>query len=141
MVQGYFWNFILKGYNNTIVTSAPYGEHWRNLRRLSALEIFSPNRLNMFIGTRRDEIKILLHRLSQNSRDNFARVELRLMFTELTCNIIMRMVAGKRYYGEDVDFEEAKHFHEEKKLVKIKTKKELISEVLLKSIEVLTVAL
>ena len=100
------------GYSNTIVTSAPYGEHWRNLRRLSALEIFSPNRLNMFIGTRRDEIKILLHRLSQNSRDNFARVELRLMFTELTCNIIMKMVAGKRYYGEDVDFEEAKHFHE-----------------------------
>ena len=34
------------------------------------------------------------------------------MFTELTCNIIMRMVARKRYYGEDVDFEEAKHFHE-----------------------------
>ncbi|KAJ9670588.1 hypothetical protein PVL29_026871 [Vitis rotundifolia] len=66
----------------------------------------------MFIGTRRDEIKILLHRLSQNSRDNFARVELRLMFTEPTCNIVMRMVAGKRYYGEDVDFEEAKHFHE-----------------------------
>ncbi|KAJ9670582.1 hypothetical protein PVL29_026865 [Vitis rotundifolia] len=66
----------------------------------------------MFIGTRRDEIKILLKRLSQNSRDNFVRVELRLMFTELTCNIIMRMVAGKRFYGEDVDFEEAKHFHE-----------------------------
>ena len=64
----------------------------------------------MFLGIRRDEIKILLHRLSQNSRDNFARVELRPMFTELTCNILMRMVTGKRYYGEDVDSEEAKHF-------------------------------
>ena len=32
------------------------------------------------------------------------------MFTELTCNILMRMVTGKRYYGEDVDSEEAKHF-------------------------------
>ncbi|RVX23852.1 Cytochrome P450 81E8 [Vitis vinifera] len=98
------------GYNYTTIASASYGEHWRNLRRLSALEIFSSNRLNMFLGTRRDEIKILLHRLSQNSRDNFARVELRPMFTELTCNIIMRMVTGKRYYGEDVDSEEAKRF-------------------------------
>ncbi|XP_034690042.1 cytochrome P450 81Q32-like [Vitis riparia] len=98
------------GYNYTTIASASYGEHWRNLRRLSALEIFSSNRLNMFLGTRRDEIKILLHRLSQNSRDNFARVELRPMFTELTCNIIMRMVTGKRYYGEYVDSEEAKHF-------------------------------
>ncbi|KAJ9670576.1 hypothetical protein PVL29_026859 [Vitis rotundifolia] len=112
------------GYNNTTVTSAPYGEHWRNLRRLSALEIFSPNWFNMFIGTRRNEIKILLKRLSQNSRDNFARVELRLMFTELTCDIIMRMAAGKRFYGEDVDFEEAKHFHEE--LVKINRMKDVI---------------
>ncbi|KAJ9670574.1 hypothetical protein PVL29_026857 [Vitis rotundifolia] len=98
------------GYNYTTIASASYGEHWRNLRRLSALEIFSSNRLNMFLGIRRNEINILLHRLSPNSRDNFARVELRPMFTELTCNIIMRMVAGKRYYGEDVDSEEAKHF-------------------------------
>ncbi|KAJ9670577.1 hypothetical protein PVL29_026860 [Vitis rotundifolia] len=98
------------GYNYTTIASASYGKHWRNLRRLSALEIFSSNRLNMFLGIRRDEIRILQHRLSQNSRDVFARVELRLMFTELTCNILMRMVAGKRYYGEDVDSEEAKHF-------------------------------
>ena len=34
------------------------------------------------------------------------------MFVELTCNIIMRMVAGKRYYGEGADFEEAENFQE-----------------------------
>ncbi|KAJ9670587.1 hypothetical protein PVL29_026870 [Vitis rotundifolia] len=61
------------GYNYTTIASASYGEHWRNLRRLSSLEIFSSNCVNMFLGIRRDEIKILLHRLSQNSRDNFAR--------------------------------------------------------------------
>ncbi|RVW57441.1 Cytochrome P450 81E8 [Vitis vinifera] len=99
-------------YNYSTIASAPYGEHWRNLRRLSTLEIFSSNRLNMFLGIRRDEIKLLLSQLSRNSRDHFARVELRPMFIELTCNIIMRMVAGKRYYGEAVDFEEAKHFRE-----------------------------
>ena len=33
------------------------------------------------------------------------------MFTDLTFNIIMRMVAGKRYYGEDVtDKEKASQF-------------------------------
>jgi len=36
------------------------------------------------------------------------------MFTELTFNIIMTMVAGKRYYGDDVsvDKEEAKQFRQ-----------------------------
>ncbi|GLT69338.1 hypothetical protein SLA2020_414960 [Shorea laevis] len=74
------------GYNNTTVTTSPYGDHWRNLRRITSLEIFSTNRLNMFLGIRRDEIKRLLIKLGR-----------------------------KRYYGygEDVkDEEEARQFRE-----------------------------
>ncbi|KAL6338905.1 hypothetical protein AAG906_024056 [Vitis piasezkii] len=100
------------GYKYTSIVSSPHGEHWRNLRRLCALEIFSSNRLNMFLGIRKDEIKHLLRRLGRDSRDNFAKVELKSLFSELTFNIITRMVAGKRYYGEGSDFEEAKHFRE-----------------------------
>ena len=101
------------GYNYTTLVSAPYGDHWRNLRRISALEIFSTNRLNMFLGIRRDEIKHLLRRLSNNSIQGFAKVELKSMFSELTFNIIMRLVGEKRYYGEDVkDVEEARQFRE-----------------------------
>ncbi|KAB1215874.1 Isoflavone 2'-hydroxylase [Morella rubra] len=102
-------------YNHTTVGALPYGDHWRNLRRITALEIFSTNHLNMFLGIRRDEIKRLLRKLSQNSCEDFAKVELKSMLLELTFNSIMRMVAGKRYYGygEDVkDEEEAKQFRE-----------------------------
>ncbi|KAK2657560.1 hypothetical protein Ddye_010612 [Dipteronia dyeriana] len=102
------------GYNNTTIALSPYGDHWRNLRRLSAVEIFSTSRLNMFLGIRRDEISILLEKLYGVSRNGtgFAKVELRPMFTELTFNIIMRMVAGKRYYGGEDDGEEAREFQE-----------------------------
>ncbi|RVX23469.1 Cytochrome P450 81E8 [Vitis vinifera] len=100
------------GYNYTTIGAASYGDHWRNLRRLSALEIFSSNRLNMFLGIRRDEVKGLLLRLARDSREGFAKVEMRPMLTELTFNIITRMVAGKRYYGEDVEYTEAKRFPE-----------------------------
>ncbi|KAB1222355.1 Isoflavone 2'-hydroxylase [Morella rubra] len=100
-------------YNHTTITGAPYGDHWRNLRRISALEIFSTNRLNMFLGIRRDEVKQLLRKLSRNSCQDFAKEELKSMFSNLTFNIIMRMVAGKRYFGEDVkDEEEAIQFRE-----------------------------
>ena len=34
------------------------------------------------------------------------------MLSELTFNIITTMVAGKLYYGEDAEFEEAKRFRE-----------------------------
>ncbi|KAK0605868.1 hypothetical protein LWI29_031661 [Acer saccharum] len=100
-------------YNRTTVASAPYGEHWRNLRRICALEIFSTNSLNKFQSIRKDEVKQLLEKLSSNSLRGFAKMELRPLLTELTFNNIMRMVSGKRYYGNDVtNEEEAKQFRE-----------------------------
>lgn len=36
------------GYNNTTLLNVPYGDYWRNLRRLATVEIFSSARLNMF---------------------------------------------------------------------------------------------
>nr|QUN00495.1 cytochrome P450 81AP5 [Tripterygium wilfordii] len=101
------------GYNNTTVTQSPYGDHWRNLRRICTIEIFSNHRLNKFLSIRKDEIKRLLFKLSRDSLHDFAKVELKPMFTELTFNIIMRMVSGKRYYGDNVENEEeARKFRE-----------------------------
>lgn len=89
------------GYNYTTMSSPSYGDHWRNLRRICTLEIFSTNQLNMFSGIRKDELKHLLRKLSKsnNNSGGFAKVELKSMFLELTFNIITRMVAGKSNYG------------------------------------------
>ncbi|XP_073123763.1 cytochrome P450 81Q32-like [Henckelia pumila] len=100
------------GYNYTSVATTPYGEHWRNLRRLTAIEIFSSSRLNMFQSMRQDETKILLRKLYQKSQNDFARVELKSLLSEFSFNIIMRMVAGKRYFGESEDDEQAKEYRE-----------------------------
>jgi hypothetical protein len=100
-------------YNHTTLLQAPYGDHWRNLRRIGAVEIFSTHRINKFVSIRKDEIKQLLIKLSHNSLQNFGKVELKSMFQELTFNIMMRMAAGKRYYVDDVtDEEEARQFRE-----------------------------
>lgn len=99
------------GYNSTTVVGSPYGDHWRYLRRLYALEIFSTNRLNNFQSTRQDEIRLLVQRVFHKSGDNFVTpVELKSKLFQMSYNIIMRMVAGKRYYGEEIDNEEANHF-------------------------------
>jgi cytochrome P450 len=101
-------------YNNTTMGKVEYGDHWRNLRRISALEIFSSPRLTSLFSIRREEVMALLRRLhSVSKHGNYAKVELRSMLLDLTCNIMMRMVAGKRYYGEDVkEIEEARIFKE-----------------------------
>ncbi|MCE3216365.1 hypothetical protein HAX54_006255 [Datura stramonium] len=101
---------IFIGYNNTTVAGSPYGDHWRNLRRLYTLEILSTNRLNYFQPIRQHEIKLLVQRVFQNSSGT--PVELKSKLFQMSYNIIMRMAAGKRYYSDEVDNEEANHFRE-----------------------------
>ncbi|KAJ8640705.1 hypothetical protein MRB53_017399 [Persea americana] len=89
-----------------------YGPHWRNLRRIAATEVLSSNRVNMFSSVRSDEIQTLVKDLFRDS-DLGKAVELKRKFSELALNVMMRMIAGKRYYGETVvDLEEAGRFRE-----------------------------
>lgn len=58
------------GYNSTTMVSAAYGDSWRNLRRIGAIEIFSSIRLDSFLSTRKDEIWRLILCLSKNPTSN-----------------------------------------------------------------------
>ncbi|KAK2660186.1 hypothetical protein Ddye_006719 [Dipteronia dyeriana] len=89
------------GYNYTSLTWAPYGDHWRNLRKISSLEILSKNRLQTLSFVRMDEIRSVVCRLYQHDHLN-QTVDMQSVFFELTLNVMMRMIAGKRYYGENV---------------------------------------
>ncbi|KAL3525652.1 hypothetical protein ACH5RR_014024 [Cinchona calisaya] len=68
----------------------------------------------MFLSVRKDEIRRLLLKLAENSRHDFAKVEMKSRLSELSINIIMRMIAGKRYFGKDGedDNDEARVFRE-----------------------------
>lgn len=55
------------GYNNTNMIAAPYGDHWRNLRRICTIEIFSTHRLNCFLYVRTDEVRRLITRLFRSA--------------------------------------------------------------------------
>ncbi|CBI36289.3 unnamed protein product, partial [Vitis vinifera] len=57
------------GYNYTSMAWANYGDHWRNLRRISTLEILSTSRIQMLSGIRSDEVRSLLLRLLENGAE------------------------------------------------------------------------
>ncbi|KAH7567487.1 hypothetical protein JRO89_XS07G0081400 [Xanthoceras sorbifolium] len=102
------------GYNYTSLVWASYGDHWRNLRRIASLEILSSNRIHMFCGIRVDEVRLLCQRLFQGSKGGeYQIVDMKSIFFELTLDVMMRMIAGKRYYGENMaELEEARKFKE-----------------------------
>ncbi|CAI0429031.1 unnamed protein product [Linum tenue] len=96
-------------YNYTTMTHAPYGGHWRNLRRIGSLEIFSAHRLAASLPIRREEVRRLVAKLARRTDGGPAVVEMKSAFQELTFDTMMRMVAGKRFYSDD---EEARGFRE-----------------------------
>ncbi|XP_022768692.1 isoflavone 3'-hydroxylase-like [Durio zibethinus] len=102
------------GYDYTTLPWAPYGDHWRNLRRVASIELLSSNRVQKYFWIRMDEVKFLILRLYRSSKGGeFQVVEMKSIFFELTLNVLMRMIAGKRYYGEGEEIlEEERNFKE-----------------------------
>ncbi|PWA56301.1 cytochrome P450 [Artemisia annua] len=99
------------GYDHTAVGSAPYGQLWRDLRRIMTLELFSTTRLKSYMSVRQDEVNSLVRDLFQECSQDFTRVEMRSRIQGLSFNILMRIFANKRFYGSHVeDFEEANKY-------------------------------
>ncbi|XP_073121567.1 cytochrome P450 81Q32-like [Henckelia pumila] len=96
------------GYNQTTLIGAPYGDHWRSLRRVGAQELLSAARINEFQQIRADEIRQLLSGLERASRHGFSRVTLRPRISELTFNVMIRMIAGKRYFTQEKEGEKGR---------------------------------
>ncbi|EXB53789.1 Isoflavone 2'-hydroxylase [Morus notabilis] len=107
-------------YNHKTIGFSNYNDHWRSLRRLTSLELLSATRLSTFTGIRHEEIKLTVKQLlEEHNSSNYelshnytkwTRVKLRPKIVDLVFNIMMKMIAGKRYYGNEVVAEEAKQF-------------------------------
>lgn len=83
-------------YNYTAYVWAPYGHVWRTLRRFTVIEIFSSNNLKKSFPILEDEVHHLLRLLFTHSASGNQKVELKPLFSILSVNFMMRIVAGKR---------------------------------------------
>ncbi|XVE55818.1 hypothetical protein DITRI_Ditri03aG0187700 [Diplodiscus trichospermus] len=98
-------------YNYTYFVWASYGPLWRNLRRLSVVEIFSSNSVQKFSSIREEEVGYFIRRLFQLSAANGTqKVDLMYLFNILAINVMMRVVAGKRGVEDAKDMEAEKMF-------------------------------
>jgi hypothetical protein len=90
------------GYNHAVFGFAPYSPFWREMRKIATLELLSNRRLEMLKHVRTSEIDIGIRELYTSWVQNDSRpllVELNWWLDELTLNVVVRMVAGKRYFG------------------------------------------
>ncbi|KAK7304534.1 hypothetical protein VNO77_42415 [Canavalia gladiata] len=92
------------GYNNAIFGLAPYGPYWREKRKMATLELLSSHRLEKLKHVRDTEIYSLVKDLYSMNGTN--HVSISKLLDHMTFNIIVRMIAGKRFGRETVDQED-----------------------------------
>ena len=95
-------------YNGLDLGFAPYGEYWREMRKICVVHLFSSKRALSFRSIREDEVSRMIEKISKStSSAELTNLSETLML--LTNTIICRIAFGKRY-GDDEGCERSR-FH------------------------------
>ncbi|XP_028556789.1 cytochrome P450 71A9-like [Dendrobium catenatum] len=79
-------------YNSSSIAFAPYGDHWRQARKIAMLELLSSRRVRSFEAVRREEVEKLVATIRDLSIANLS--ELTLSFTN---NVVCRAALGDEF--------------------------------------------
>lgn len=85
-------------YGGQDIAFAPYGAHWRTMRRLCLFELLTPKRLEFFKQGRLTEMQCMVKDVLTCSEANKS-INLRDTFGALSSNTLTRMILGKRHFG------------------------------------------
>lgn len=86
---------------------APYGDHWRAMRRICVQELLSSRSLDTFAATRQEEVVHLVRAVWDQSGSSphcdqgreGVEVDLRHKIESFAMNVMTDMVLGKKYFG------------------------------------------
>ena len=79
---------------------APYGDYWRQVRKISVLELLSMKRVLQFQFVRDQEVSVMVNRI-RKACVNGASINLSDMFIAISNNIVSRCVLGHCFEQED----------------------------------------
>ncbi|XP_048130776.1 cytochrome P450 CYP82D47-like isoform X2 [Rhodamnia argentea] len=98
-------------YDYAMFAFAAYGSYWREVRKMVTMELLTNRRveslLNPILASEADVAIRELHELCIENKDD--SVDLKQWFAKLTLNVIIKIVAGKRYPGTDKEEEQRCH--------------------------------
>ncbi|EEF32358.1 cytochrome P450 71B36 [Ricinus communis] len=87
-------------YNFSDISFSPYGEYWRQIRKICVLELFSIKRVQSFRFIREEEVTSLINSISQASA-SATPVSLTEKLTTLVTNITFRMAFATNFEATD----------------------------------------
>ncbi|KAK2965621.1 hypothetical protein RJ640_027036 [Escallonia rubra] len=86
-------------YDSTNIGFAPYGDYWRQLRKICITELLSIKRVQTFRRIREDEVSSLIREISVNEKES---LNLSKKIFSLTYGVTARAAFGKKCDDQDV---------------------------------------
>ena len=93
----------LLGYNYAMFGIAPYGSYWREVRKIATVELLKHKQAAELESMMKEAYKLWVRK---GSAESGALVDMKEWFGDLTLNVAIRLVGGKRYFGTNADVDE-----------------------------------
>ncbi|XP_050212733.1 cytochrome P450 CYP82D47-like [Mercurialis annua] len=91
----------LLAYDRSMFGFSPYGNYWRQIRKIATLELLSNHRIEMMRHVRESEMRTALKELykawdkHKSSNSSKVLVEMKRWFGDITLNVILNIIIGK----------------------------------------------
>ncbi|XP_058752192.1 cytochrome P450 71A1-like [Vicia villosa] len=95
-------------YNGSDIAFSPYSDHWREIRKICILHIFSSKRVSSFSSIRKFEVKKMIKKISEHANSSSV-TNMSEVLIALSSTLICRIAFGKSYEDEG---HERSRFHE-----------------------------
>ena len=98
-------------YNNRDISFSPYGESWREVRKVCVLKLFTAKTVRSFRSVREEEVKSLIDSVHQSSLSS-RPVDISAKMIALTASVTFRIAFGKLFSESGLDndsFQEIVH--------------------------------
>ncbi|KAG9440373.1 hypothetical protein H6P81_020538 [Aristolochia fimbriata] len=100
-------------YDYAMFGFAPYGPYWREMRRIATLELLCNRRVDSLKHVRSREMDACVRELYgtwvKQGKSAPVKMEMKRRLFELTFNVVVGMIVGKRFFGTDVCDEAEAH--------------------------------
>ncbi|URD77666.1 cytochrome P450 [Musa troglodytarum] len=74
---------------------APYGEHWRQLRKICVVHLLSSSRVQSYRRIREEEVGFMIRKISSQASPTTTSVDMSEIFYAFTNDSLCRVVSGK----------------------------------------------
>ncbi|GLJ31859.1 hypothetical protein SUGI_0641020 [Cryptomeria japonica] len=89
-------------YDHKDVAYSPYGEYWRQMRKLLTVELLTVKRIDSFRFVREEEVSVMIASIWQESGHGAQYVDVKKRLSSLTQNIVCRMFASRMYSDNEL---------------------------------------